>query len=267
MKAKKTLAIVCSMLFVVTLFAGCANKTSSTTPGGLARVKQAGKLVVGLDDSYPPMEFRDEKDNLVGFDIDLGNEIGKRLGVKTEYMPTDFNGILVALTTGKFDCIISSLSITDERKKTIDFSDSYLDGGQIIIVKKSNTTINSKADLANKIVGAQLGSTGEQAASKVPGVKEVKKYDKVTEAMHDLIIGRIDCIVVDKQVGEYYIAKDAANYKVLSDTLTVEPTGIGFKKTDSDLKVAVQKAINDMKADGTLSKISIKWFGHDIYKK
>lgn len=266
MKSKKILAFLCSMIMVTALFAGCANK-SDATPGGLARVKAAGKLVVGLDDSYPPMEFRDESNNLVGFDIDLGNEIGKRLGVKTEFLPTDFNGILVALGTGKFDCIISSLSITDERKKTIDFSSSYLDGGQIVIVKKGNTTIKTKADLVNKTIGAQLGSTGEQAASKVAGVKEVKKYDKITEAMHDLIIGRIDCIVADKQVGEYYISKDTKNYKILSDTLTVEPTGIGFKKTDTALKDAAQKAMNDMKTDGTFSKISIKWFGHDIYKK
>lgn len=266
MKVKKILAVLCSVLFTATLFAGCASK-SNVAPGGLARVTQAKKLVVGLDDSYPPMEFRDESNNLVGFDIDLGNEIGKRIGVKTEFMPTDFNGILVALTSGKFDCIISSLSITDERKKTIDFSSSYLDGGQIVIVKKGNTTINTKADLTNKTLGAQLGSTGELAASKVTGVKEVKKYDKITEAMHDLLIGRIDCIVADKQVGEYYISKDAKNYRVLKDTLTVEPTGIGFKKTDTALKAAAQKAINDMKTDGTFTKMSIKWFGHDIYKK
>lgn len=268
MKTKKILALLFSMLFVLTIFAGCGSNASTTaSTGGLDRVKKAGTLLVGLDDSYPPMEFRDEKNNLAGFDIDMANEIGKRLGVKTQFVTTDFNGILLALKSGKFDVIIASLSITDERKKEIDFSDSYLNGGQIIIVKKGNTTIKTAADLTGKTLGVQLGTTGEQAAIKVQGSKEVKKYDKITEALHDLSIGRVDCVIADKQVGEYYISKEAASYTVLSDTLTKEPTGIGFKKSDSDLKVAVQKAIDDAKADGTMGKISIKWFGHDIYKQ
>jgi polar amino acid transport system substrate-binding protein len=267
MKTKKNLLLLFSLLFVLTIFCSCTSSSSNTTAGGLDRVKKAGTLLVGLDDSYPPMEFRDAKNNLAGFDIDMANEIGKRLGVKTQFVTTDFNGILLSLISGKFDIIIASLSITDERKKQIDFSKSYLNGGQIIIVKKGNTTVKKASDLTGKTLGVQLGTTGEQAASKVSGVKEIKKYDKITEALHDLSIGRVDCVIADKQVGEYYISKDANSYTVLSDTLTKEPTGIGFKKSDTVLKAAVQKALDDATADGTMGKISIKWFGHDIYKQ
>lgn len=267
MKTKKVLSLLLSTLLVLIIFVSCNSTSSNTTNGGLDKVKKSKTLLVGLDDSYPPMEFRDEKNNLAGFDIDMANEIGKRLGVKTQFVTTDFNGILLALKSGKFDIIIASLSITDERKKEIDFSKSYLDGGQIIIIKKGTTSIKKATDLTGKTLGVQLGTTGEQAAIKVQASKEVKKYDKITEALHDLSIGRVDCVIADKQVGEYYISKETNSFTVLSDTLTKEPTGIGFKKDDSNLKTAIQKALDNATADGTMGKLSIKWFGHDIYKQ
>lgn len=265
MKTKKILALLFTFTFALTIFSSCSSTTKKQT--ALERVKAAGKLVVGVDDTYPPMEYRDEKNNLIGFDKDMTDAIGKKLGVKIEYVPTDFNGILVALESGKFDTVVSSLSVTEERKKEIDFSKPYIEGGQIIIVKTSNTTINTTADLKGKIVGVQLGTTGEEAAAKVDGIKEIKKYDKITEAFHDLSIGRTEAMVADMQVGDYYISKDPGQYKVLTQRLTSEPLGIGFKKGDVELEAAVQTALDELLADGTLSKISTTWFGHDIYKK
>ena len=266
---KKISVLILTAVMAVSLFAGCGKTgTSSDTQkkDSLQRVKSSGKLIIGLDDSYPPMEFRDEKNNLVGFDIDLGNELAKKLGVQVEFTTTDFNGILLALKSSKFDAILSALSITEKRKQEIDFAGPYIDGGQIIVVKKGNDKINSQTDLKGKTVGAQLGSTGEQAALKVQGTKEVKRYDKVTEAFHDLAIGRIDALIVDGQVGGYYTKKDSAEYKILTEKLTKEPEGIGIKKEDKELKDALQKALDELKADGTLSKLSMKWFGYDIYK-
>ncbi len=269
---KKISALIITAVMSVSLFAGCgtnnsSNNNNSQKVDSLQRVKNAGKLTIGLDDSYPPMEFRDDKNNLVGFDIDLGNELAKKLGVKSEVTTTDFNGILLALKSGKFDIILSALSITDQRKQEIDFVGPYIEGGQIMVTKKDNDKINTKEDLKGKVVGAQLGSTGEQAAMKVEGIKEVKRYDKITEAFHDLSIGRIDSLIVDGQVGGYYIKKDGGNYKILNEKLTKEPEGIGIKKEDKELKEALQKALDELKADGTLSKLSMKWFGYDIYKQ
>lgn len=266
MKTKKILTLLLIFTFAITIFAGCSSN-SSKKQTALERVKAAGKLVVGVDDTYPPMEYRDESNKLIGFDKDMTDAIGKKLGVTVEYVPTDFNGILVALESSKFDTVVSALSITDERKKEIDFSKPYIQGGQIVIVKTNNTKITTPADLKGKTVGVQLGTTGEEAADKINGIKEIKKYDKITEAFHDLTTGRTEAMVADMQVGEYYIAKEPGQYKVLTRKLTSEPLGIGFKKGDVELETAVQKAIDELLADGTLSKLSTTWFGHDIYKK
>ncbi|EKS4342167.1 amino acid ABC transporter substrate-binding protein [Clostridium sporogenes] len=262
---KKTLLLVSSVILSIALLGGCGKTDKKLN--SLEKIKEAGKITVGLDDSYPPMEFRDKENKLVGFDIDLGNEIGKKLGVKTEYTTTDFNGILLALNSGKFDVIISGLSITDKRKEAIDFSEPYVMGGQVIAVNKNNNTINKLSDLKDKTIGCQLGSTGDKAATEIKGLKEIKRYDKITEAFHELIAGRIDAVIMDAQVGGYYISKEKDKYKVLEETVSKEPMGIGFKKEDKELKEAVQKALNELKEDGTLSKLSIKWFGFDAYKK
>lgn len=270
---KKLLTLMFVVIFSTVLFAGCgsssnAGQSQSKGENSLEKIKKEGVIKIGLEDSFPPMEFRDSKNELKGFDIDLANEIGKKLGVKTEFVPTDFNGIILALKTGKFDAVISGLSITDERKKEIAFSDPYLMNSQIIIVKNGNTAIKKSEDLKGKTVGVGLGTTSENVAAKLQGLKEVKKYDKTTEELQDLLIGRIDAVIVDEPVGRYYLSdKDKqGKYTVLDDKLTKEPMGIGFKKEDKELQSAVQKAVDDLKKEGELSKLSVKWFGTDIYK-
>lgn len=262
---KRIMAIILTVTMGSALLVGCGQKQEKLN--SLTAVQKSGKLTIGLDDSYPPMEFRDSKNNLVGFDIDLGNEIGKKLGVKTEYTTTDFNGILLALNSSRFNIILAALSITDKRKESIDFSDSYLMGGQVVTIKQGNTAIKSLADLKGKVIACQLGSTGDNAASAIKGVKEVKKYDKITEAFLELSSKRVDAVIMDAQVGGYYVSKKPGEYEVLKDRLSEEPIGIGFKKEDKELKVAIQKALDELKADGTFSKLSQKWFGFDAYKK
>ncbi len=270
---KKIAAILLSITIGATLLVGCgSNKTQNKennkqSVNSLERVKKAGKLKIGLDDSYPPMEFRDEKNNLVGFDIDFANELGKKLGVEVEFTPTEWKGILLALQSGKFDAIISGLSITEERKKSIEFSEPYVMGGQVIAVKKGNASIKKLDDLKGKVLACQMGSTGHKAAEKMEGLKEVKPYDKITEAFTELSIGRIDAVIMDAQVGGYYLAKNPGKFEVLEQKVSEEPMGIGFKKEDKELKEEIQKAINELKEDGTLSKLSVKWFGFDAYKK
>lgn len=263
---KKLLVLLLIAVIVITFAAGCTKEQPKLTT--LEKIKSTGVLTMGLDDSFPPMEYRDDKNNLIGFDIDLGNALAKKLGVKAEFVTTDFSGIIEALKAGKFNMILSCLSITEERKEKILFSEPYIMEGQIVAVKKdAAASINSPADLKGKIVAAQLGSTSEQAAKKLEGLKELKTYDKVTEAFHDLSIGRIDALVVDELVGMYYISTTPDNYAVLSEKLTDEPVGIGFKLEDVELQAAIQKAFNELKADGTLTEISKKWFGVDIYNK
>lgn len=263
---KKVLSLILLITLVLTMTIGCAKEQSKLTT--METIKQTGVLTIGLDDSFPPMEYRDDKNNLVGFDIDLGNELAKKLGAKAEFVTTDFSGIIEALKANKFNMILSTLSITDQRKETILFSEPYIMEGQIVAINKNSIgSIVTPADLTGKIVACQLGSTSEQAAKKLEGLKELKPYDKVTEAFHDLSIGRVDAVVVDELVGRYYISTSPENYAVLDEKLTDEPVGIGFKKEDAELQAAIQKAFDELKADGTLSKISEKWFGIDIYSK
>lgn len=261
---KKVLSILLLTILVVITAVGCSKKEENLST--LEGIKKAGVIKFGTDDSFPPMEYRDENNNLVGFDVDLADAIAGKLGVKAEFTTTDFSGIIEALKAGKFDAILATLSITDERKEKILFSEPYIMEGQIVAVKAGNNTITKVADLTGKTVAAQLGSTSEQSAKKLNGLKEYKAYDKVTEAFHDLEIGRIDAVVVDELVGRYYISKSPENYNVLEEKLSDEPVGIGFRKEDTELKDAVQKAFDELKADGTLSKISMKWFGTDVYE-
>lgn len=265
-KMKKIAAVLMTAVMAAALFAGCSSGPKTTT---VDDIKKAGKLTVGLADDFPPFEYRDDKNNLIGFDIDLANAIAAKLGVKAEFVPTEFSGIILALNSDKFDMIISGLSWTSEREKEVSFVGPYLQSGQAIIVK-ADSGITSKEDLKGKVVGAQLGSTGEEAAKKIEGTAEVKTYDKVTEELQDLLIGgRIDAVVTDKPVAGYYIAKSAQadQYKILEGMLTEEPMGIALEKDETELKTEVQKIYDGLVADGTMSQLSIKWFGYDAYAK
>lgn len=280
---KKVLLFLVTGFIIIGLFSGCNKKSSNDTQkiediiSGVTKsdsiaallpedVKASGKIMIGLDDAYPPMEYRDDKNNLVGFDIDLGNAIGKKLGLKTEWVTTAFEGILPALQAKKFNMIISGLSITDERKKEIAFTQPYISGGPIIITLKDKVSGNGVDSIKGKVVGVQLGSTGEFAAEKTNAAKEIKKYDKITEAFMDLNAARIDAIVADDQVGRYYMGLEDGKY-ISVGKLAEEPFGIGLRKEDTKLLEAVQKAIDELKTDGTLSKISLKWFKTDYYSK
>lgn len=263
---KKFSALLVAVMFTAVIFAGCSSKPAESA-SALDTIKKAGTIKFGLDDSYPPFESRDSSNNLIGFDIDLGNKIAEKLGVKAEFVTTEFNGITLALNSNKFDAILSALSITDDRKKEINFAGPYLNSGQVIVIKADNTTIKNSADLKGKIVAAQLGSTGEEAAKKIEGTKEVKTYNKVPEELQDLLIGRVDAVIVDKPVGGYYIESKKTEYKILDPQLTEEPIGIGLRQKDTDLQKEVQSIIEGYEKDGTLTKLSIKWFGYDAYKK
>jgi len=266
-KMKKIAAVVMTAVMAAALFAGCSSNQNTTT-SSLDAIKKAGVLKIGMDAGYAPFEFVDKDNNTVGFDVDLGKKIAEKMGVKAEFVNTSFNGIIVALNTDKFDLIISGLSVTDERKKEIAFAGPYLKSAQVVIVA-ANSDIKTVADLKDKVVGVQLGSTGEAAAKKLEGLKEIKSYDLVPDELLDLANGRIDAVIADKPVGGYYVSQSANKdaYKTLDETLTTEDIGIGVKKDETELTAEVQKIYEGLVADGTMSELSMKWFGYDAYAK
>ncbi|GAB6157182.1 amino acid ABC transporter substrate-binding protein [Desulfotomaculum varum] len=231
-------------------------------------VKEKGVLVAGLDDTFAPMGYRDEKTNeLIGFDIDMAEELGKRLGVKIQWQPTQWDGVILALDSKRFDVIISGMTVTDERKKSINFSTPYINDGLVMVVKKGTTGFKTAEDLKGKVVGTQAGSSGEEAVKKMQGLKEMKLYKTFPDAFNDLQIGRIPVVVVDAMTAGHYLGKRPGVFEVVGEQLTKEPMAIGIRKADVELKEAIDKAIADMQKDGTLTKISMKWFQKDITTK
>lgn len=226
----------------------------------LEEVKARGQLVIGTDATYPPMEFHDEKGEIVGFDIDLGKAIAKELGVKAVFVDTAWDGIFPALDAKKFDIIMSSTSITEERLKTKAMSDPYYVTSQAIAVKKGNTSIKGPEDLVGKVVAVQIGTTGDLAVSEIEGV-EIKRFDTIDKAYMEVMNGRADAVVNDLSEVSYRM-------KILSDMEIVatfregeEKYGVTLRKEDTDLLEAINQALKKLKESGEYDEIYKKWFG------
>lgn len=177
----------------------------------LETIKSKGKFIVGLDDSYPPMGFRDDKNEIAGFDIDLAKEVAKRIGVEVEFQPIDWDSKELELNGGKIDCIWNGMTITPERIATMFFAKPYIANQQIIIVPASSG-ITAKAQLEGKVVGLQKGSSSLEALTSDPigqKVKQIVEYPDNVSAYMDLQAGRIDVFVVDSVVGRYVISQNA----------------------------------------------------------
>ena len=250
---------------------GCGKKEEPAKPAAApAPAPAAAAIVVGRDDHFPPMGFRDEKNEIVGFDIDLAKEAAKRLGVQVTFKPIDWSAKEAELSGKRIDVLWNGLTITEERKANILFTKPYLENRQIVVVT-GKSPIKTKAELKGKVVGVQDGSSAVDAVQKdekaAKAIKELKKFADNVTALMDLSAGRLDAIVVDEVVGRYYIAKKADEYRVLDEHFGTEDYGIGTRKDDTDLMNKIQKAMDDMKADGTAATISTKWFGKDIVKK
>jgi len=256
---KKLVLLMVSALLVA--FAA----TAFAADGSWNRVKSAGKLVIGLDDAFPPMGYRDASGKLIGFDIDAAEEVGKRLGIKIEWQPTAWDGVIHSLNSKKFDAIWNGMTITDERAKQVAFTKPYIMDGQIAVVKFSEKRFKKIADLKNVKIGAQKGSSALNAVKKLPTAPaELKEYEDNPKALLDLEAGRIDVVVIDNVTGRDFIAKRPGQFKVVPGFISKEPFGVAFRKEDKDLREKVQKTLDKMVKDGSLAKISRKWFAEDI---
>lgn len=244
---------------MVIAVAGCAKEEAAVETGGEAKAV----ITIGVDDTYPPMEFRDDNNDLVGFDIDFANALGAEMGVEIEFKPTAWDGIFSALNSEKYDVIISSVSITEERLEGFEFSKPYLSNGQVIVVKPGDTSINTAADLEGKLVGVQIETTADIAATKqLEDITfELKRYDDIIQTFTDMKTGRLDAIVVDYAVAIDYTAKNPGDYEITSAQLTNEPIGVCIKKGNTELKSKVDAAIVALQEKGTLVPISEEWLG------
>lgn len=271
---KKIWMLASLLILTLVVIGGCGKKNEAESTSGsqaedtsLEDIKAKGKLVLGLDDSFPPMGFQDENQEIVGFDIDVASEVSKRMGVELVLQPISWEAKEVELSTKNIDCIWNGMTYNEERAKAMTLSIPYMENTQVAVVL-ADSDVNTLEDLAGKTVVIQNGSTASDAMDShgdfKNSLKELVKVDNNVQALLDLKISGSDAVVMDEVVARYYTEKEAGTYKVLDQSLADEEYAIGFRKGEVTLCTEVEKYLKEMKADGTLASISEKWFGKDL---
>ncbi len=237
---------------------------SAAAPAASAPAPAAKVYVVGTDAAYAPFESQNEKGEIVGFDIDVVKAIAQKAGMEVKFVNTPWEGIFNTLAQGDRDLLVSSITITDERKQTMDFSAPYFDAQQLMAIRK-DSKIAKFDDLKKLKVGVQNGTTGDEVVTKLQGKDSanVKRFESTPLALKELEGGGVDAVVADNGVVVHYVANNAsANFKTLSDSsFAAERYGIAVKKGNAELLAKLNKGLADIQADGTYGAIYAKYFG------
>lgn len=282
---RKVIAMVLASALAASMFAGCGSeeeKSSTADAGSTSQessddgesaaadttygTAEEGKFVVGFDQEFPPMGFVDENGGYTGFDLELAEEVAKRLDLEFVAQPIAWDAKDMELSSGTIDCIWNGFTING-REDDYTFSDPYLDNRQVFVVN-ADSDIQSSADLAGKIVEVQADSSAEAALNdntELSGtfgtMQTVPDYNT---AMMDLEQGAVDAIAMDEVVASYQITSRGSKFRVLDEEISSEEYAVGFLKGNDKLKESVEGALQEMADDGTLAKVSEKWFGSDI---
>ncbi|MCG7345285.1 amino acid ABC transporter substrate-binding protein [Sporosarcina sp. ACRSL] len=257
MKKLMTLAIISiAALLIVT---GCGSSNTNGNASG------DNTLVIGVDDKFAPMGFRDENNELTGFDIDYAKAAAEYMGMEVKFQPIDWKTKETELSSGRIDLIWNGYTITDERKEKVLFTKPYLENAQVVATL-ADSEITSLNDLSSKAIGLQALSSAADALNSnsiQSELKSVSEYSDNVLALSDLKSGRVDAVVIDEVVIDYYMSKEEGTFKVLDESLAPEQYGVGVKKGNEELLAKLQDALDKMNEDGTAAKISEKWFGED----
>jgi polar amino acid transport system substrate-binding protein len=245
MMGKRFTALVLILVLAGTVLSGCG-------------ATGAKKVVVATDATWAPFEFVDEKTkDLIGFDIDLMNAIAKEGGFEIEFKNVPFDPLLAGMAAGQYDAAISSITITDERKQNMLFSDPYYAAGQLVVVQGANTAIKSQTDLKGKKVGAQVGTTGADAAKDLGAT--LKTYDEIGSAYLDLVNGQIEAVIADNPLAVGYVQKYQGKLKSVGQPFTNEQYGIAVKKGNTDLLAKINKGLKAAQDKGLVKTYDAKW--------
>jgi len=272
-KMKKRICLLLALIMLLSvLAAGCGqdadNEGDAASDTSLEDVKAKGELILGLDDSFPPMGYQDENGDIVGFDIDVAKEVCAVLGVELKLQPIDWNSKEMELNTGNIDCIWNGMSVSPEREEEMSLSIPYLNNHMALVVLP-DSGISTVADMAGKNLAVQTGSTAEEALDAPEGaelkaaVASVNGFADNLTALMDLETGASDAVLIDDVVANYLISTSGKNMVVLDDFLYAENYAIGFRKGDAALTEAVNDALRQLKENGKLGEIAMKWFGED----
>ena len=245
---------------------GCsqnASTASSAAKDHLARIQEAGKIIVGLEGDWQPFSFEDDNGNIIGYDTEVAKEIAKRIGVEAEITPTAWEGLLAGLDSGVFDMVVNGVDITPDRQETFDFSDAYAYDKTVLIVRDDNTEITKFEDLNGKTTSNSIGSSymemGEAYGATVKGV------DTLAETLELVKNGTVDATINANTSFQDYMNTAGGPFKVVAESDTVL-YGIPLKKgaDNASFLAAVNKVLSEMRADGTLAQLSEKYFGADL---
>ena len=250
----------------VALLLGASLLSHAVAGEQLKSIKEKGVISVGLEGTYPPFSFVDADGKLAGFEVELSEALAKELGVKAKLQPTKWDGILAALESKRLDVVINQVTISEERKKKYDFSQPYtVSGIQALVLTKKKDELNIKtaADLAGKKVGVGLGTNYEQWVKQDVPKAEVRTYEDDPSKFADLRNGRIDAILIDRLAALEY-AQKAKDTELAGEAFSRLESGVALRKGEPELLAAINKAIDKLKADGTLAKLSKKYFGADV---
>jgi glutamine transport system substrate-binding protein len=256
---KKLIVLVMTIMLAAGLAAGCGGtKSPEKKEAAPAKV-----LRVGTEPTFAPFEFqkKDSKD-FDGFDMDLIRAVGQKMNMKVEIQNMGFDALIPALNAGNIDVAVAGISITEDRKKAVDFTDAYYESGLIVVVNKNDTSIKGVNDLKDKKIAVQIGTTGAEKAAKVPGAK-VTTFNTNAEVFLELKNKGVDAVIIDKPVAAYYLVqggKDSA--KMVGEVMEAESYGMAFKKGNK-LAAEANKALAELKKDGTYAKLYKQWFGEE----
>lgn len=260
---KKLIMLATSTL----LLAACGQEVETETTESIVDGALKESYIIGLDETFAPMSFRDVEGDIVGFDVDIATEIGKLNGLRFEFQPIDWVMKETELNAGNIDLIWNGYTITEERKEKVAFSDAYLENSQIIVTL-NDSDIQSKEDLAGQVVATQQASaTLDAMEADETGI--VEKFDggepilypTFTDVFNDLESGRSDAIVVDEVLGRYIMKqKGSEKFNVLTDNFGDEEYGVGIRKEDTALQEAINEGLVEIKENGTYDTIYQKWF-------
>ncbi len=257
------------LLILATLLAACQSGAGAAgEPGGgssgddlLTRVKQAGVLRVANPQTSPPYSYRDENNELLGFDVDMANEIGERLGVDIEFIQGTFDTFIPGLETSRWDVVIAGQAITEERKKQVDFSIPYRVSSVTIFLNGDDAeAVAALDDLASRSIAVLAGSSDVERAESVDGA-ELKTYENATLALTDLGLGRVDAYIGSRFVGAFVAQQSGLNVKATDVALATEQNAMSFRKGEAAFKAEMDRIVREMIDDGSIAELSKKWFG------
>lgn len=277
---KKIASIILMGVLCISLFAGCnttpTSGTPSASPDSTAEdtsweyIQNKGEFIVGLDPTFAPMGFTNEKGEIIGYDIDLANMVGEQLGLKVTFQPIDWDSKEMELEGKKVDVLWNGMSKTPERVEKMTLTEPYLNN-VIVIMTKKGSDIDTKEDLVGKNLAVQAESSGLEVVENDPIYDQIKdkltEYKSYDDAIMDLEIGRVDAIIIDQVLGKYKAAQKPDTYEFGTEHFGEDLYVIGLRKSDKAFAEKLQGAMDELIASGKASEASMKWFGEDLVVK